>query len=441
MKLFGYEFSMQRESKGQTLTFDQFLSRLDALVATASGITVDPETCVQSPTVQAVITAVAGRISTLPIHVYQKKQTRLGATKEPVPNHPIARLLNDPKIDGVDRVSYWADAASWLIRYGNFYALKSQARTGPIRRLYPLPPSRVHPEQQDDFSVIYRVTTDGGGQRDYAASDIVHARGPSRNGYVGSSPIIDLRESIALEIAAERMGASFFGNGAMPSMIFQFKDGYQGFQTTEQRQTFLDTFHAAYGGSSKRFKGMVLPKGMDWKDVPVDNDKAQFLATRQYQRTVIAGGLGVPPHLVGDLQKATYNNVEQQSLDFILTVILPKLRSFEAALERDLLSPADRNNGLIIRFNLDAALRGDFKTRQEGLNIQRQAGVISANEWREREGMNPREGGDTYYEQGPSGQTAQPATDAPDTPSETPRDGDDMPNGKQWRWDDVMRGV
>jgi HK97 family phage portal protein len=117
----------------------------------------------------------------------------------------------------------------------------------------------------------------------------------------------------------------------------------------------------------------------------------------------------VPPHLVGDLERTAINNFEQQSLDFVMSVVLPYVRIFEAAMERDLLTDADRAGGVIIRFNVDAALRGDFKTRQEGLKIQREAGVINPNEWREREGLNPRKGGEEYWEQGPSGQGATPA--------------------------------
>jgi len=426
MNLFGFELSMRREKKGaDTFTLNDWIARMDSLLETAAGVTVTPETAMESPTVQAVVKAISGRMAITPFHVYKKTSTAQGEKKELQPNHPVNRLLQRPSVEGVSRVSMWSDAASWFVRYGNYYAVKGQGITGPVRKLFPVAPNHVEVAQQDDFSLVYRIRRDNGSLREYRAADVVHARGPARNGYRGDSPIYDIRQSIALEIAAERMGASFFGNGGLPSIMFQFLPTYTGNWTKQQKEDFLNTFYQAYANKG-RFRAMMLPKGVDWKDVPVDNDKAQFLATRQFQRTVIAGGLGVPPHLVGDLQKATYNNVEQQSIDFILTVVLPVLREFEAALERDLLSPSDLNSGLIIRANLDAALRGDFKTRQEGLNIQRQAGVISANEWREREGMNPRAGGDTYYEQGPSGQTSMPAVDAPD--SGTPNDTPDLPD-------------
>lgn len=400
MNLFGLNLSWQR--KAATLTLDQFINRLEAVMQTVSGIAVTPDTAMEAPTVQAVVQAIAGTLSTLPVHVLQKTTSPNGVSKEPLPNHPVARLLQAPN-EQQDRVTYWLDATSWLVRHGNHYAVKARGMTGPIRRLEAVSPSCVQVEQNDDRSLRYRVTMAGGVPRDYAASDIHHARGAARNGYCGDSPIMDMREAIALEIAAERFGASFFGNGAMPSIVFKYAKESQGHQTQEQRDKFIQQFHAAYNAKG-RFRAMVLPKGMDMDPLAVDNDKAQFLETRKHQRTVIAGGLGVPPHMVGDLERGTFSNIEHQSLEFIMRVALRYVRIFEAAMERDLLTPADRNSGVIIRFNLDGALRGDFKSRQEGLKLQREMGVITGNEWREEEGRNPLDGLDKVWTQGPSGQ-------------------------------------
>jgi HK97 family phage portal protein len=381
-----------------------------------SGIAVTPDTAMQSPTVQALVNAISRRIATLPVRVMRKTQVNGRDQKEALPNHPVTRLLSQPN-NWQDRMSFWLDATSWLIRHGNFYAYKVRGQTGPIRRLQPLPPGGVKVEQDaETLDVSYEAKLDGGGVRLLSADQVMHARGPARNGLAGDSPVNDVREAIALEIAAERMGAALFGNGAMPSLIFKFQQGNQGFKTDEEGKNFIEYFQSIYAKRG-RFKGMLLPKGMEVEGFPVENDKAQFLATRQHQRTVIAGAFGVPPHLVGDLSKGTFRNVEQQSLDFVLNVVMPYVRMFEAAMERALLTPQDRTAGVIIRFNLDAALRADFKSRQEGLNIQRNAGVINPNEWRELEGMNPiseEDGGEDYFRQGPSGQTADPPHDSTD---------------------------
>ena len=411
MRFFGRDLTWAR--KDTTLTLDQVIRRLEMVYDTVSGIVVTPETCLQAPTVQAVIRAIAGHISTLPVRVLLKSTSRDRDRKEPLPNHPVARLLNAPNLTQ-DRVTYWLDAVSFLLRYGNFYAFKARGQTGPIRRLEPLPPDCVTVEQNDDLSLTYRVNRGAGDSKVYQQWQIHHARRAARNGWLGDSPVMLARESIALEIAAERFGASFFGNGAMPGIILKYIQGTPGHRSEEDRKRFIEEFQEAFTGRS-RFRAILLPKGIEMADDPValDNDKAQFLETRKYQRTVIAGVFGVPPQFVGDLERATFNNAEQQSLDFVQNVILPDVRVFEAAMERDLLTDEDRAGGVIIRFNLDAALRGDYLSRQQGLKIQREAGVINPNEWREQEGMNPRPdaGGEAYWDQGPSGQGGKPAAE------------------------------
>ena len=394
MKIFGYEFP-RREEKS---TIDDILRSIVTAYATDSGVSVTPDNCEQAPTVKAIVTGISRRIAILPIGVYRKTESGGRTSKESLPSHPVANLLKNPN-EWQDRMNFWLDAASCLVRYGNFFAVKSRGSTGPIRALIPVDPRSIEIIADRQTGVpIYRVlTTDG--LVDYPKSKIFHARGPGRDFYRGDSPVHDVREAIALEIAAEKFGATFFGNGAIPLMIFKFMQGSGGFKTKEESAEFVESFQRALGGKNKH-KAMLLPKGME-RDGQIDiaNDRAQFLETRRLQREVISGAFGVPPHLVGHLANSTFNNVEQQSLDFVLNCVLPVVRIFEAAMEADLLTPADRASGVIIRFNIDAALRGDFKTRQEGLKIMRDDGVINANEWREMENMNPiddDDGGEDY---------------------------------------------
>lgn len=402
MKLFG--FNIERKAD---LTIDQVIHRLEAIFATSSGVAVTPTTCLESPTVQAIVNAISMRVATLPIHVYKKTVKDGRAIKEPQPSHPVAKLLANPN-GWQTNVAYWLDAVSTTVRYGQFVAVKGRGITGPIRKLWPVLPSSVQWVQDDSLEVSARVTTASGKQRDYAMSDLHHVRGAARDFLNADSPVVLAREAIALEIAAQRFGANFFGNGAMPGLIFSYMQGTKGHMSAEQRSSFIRSFSENYGKTG-RFKAVMLPQGIDKPEqLNIENDKAQFLETRKLQRSVIAGAFGVPPHLVGDLDRATFSNIEQQSSEFVEKVVLPYCRMFEAAIERDLLTAEDRSSGVIVRFNLDAALRADFKTRQEGMKIQREMGVVSANDWREREGMNPREGGDEYWEQGPSGQGMSP---------------------------------
>jgi HK97 family phage portal protein len=407
-------FDFLSRKSADTISIDTLISRLELMYQTGSGVSVTPDNCMESPTVQAVVTGVARRLSTLPVQVLKKEIDEKGRTsKVKQPNHPVQKLLSAPN-SWQSGTSYWLDATSSLIRHGNFYAYKQRGVTGPIRGLLPLNPGATEPKQRDDWSVYYEAVLAGGSRKEFDPGEIHHVRLASRGFLKGDSPIVDVRETIALEIAAEKFGAAFFGNGAMPSLLFQYAASSQGHKTDEERANFIREFQEKFTSKKGRFTAGLLPKGIELGNpIEVANDKAQFLETRKLQRSIIAGALGVPPHLVGDLERATFSNVENQSLDFIQSVILPYARCFEAAMERDLLTTADRNAGIIIRFNLDGALRGDFKSRQEGQAIMRQNGIINADEWRENENMNPRtdDGGEGYYAQGPSGQQTSPQGD------------------------------
>lgn len=404
MNLFGFNISRKAD-----LGIDEIIRRLEEATRTASGIIVTPDSCQESPTVQSVVNSISMRIATLPVHVERKAMASNGReSRERLPNHPVAKLLAAPN-EWQTATNYWLDAVSCLVRHGKYFAIKGRGVTGPIRRLLPVHPGSVDLSQDEQMNVRARVTLASGGQRDYSMSELHFVRGRAQDFLNGDSPVWLAREAIALEIAAQRFGASFFGNGAMPGLIFSYMEGIKGHMNAEQRSSFIASISSAFGRGGN-FKALMLPYGIGKPEqMTVENDKAQFLETRKLQRSVIAGAFGVPPHLVGDLDRATFSNIESQSQEFVQKVVLPYVRIFEDAMERDLLTDEDRRAGIAIRFNLDGALRADFKTRQEGLNIQRMAGVISANEWREAEHMNPRDGGDEYYEQGPSGQNAVPA--------------------------------
>jgi HK97 family phage portal protein len=379
---------------------NQFESVIEQLISVQRGVvnSVTPENCEQAPTVKAIVTAITRRFAVTPVHVYRKTESKGRDSKEKLPSHPTARLLSRPN-SFQTRVDYWQDCASWLARYGCYYAFKSRGSTGPIRELLPMHPRDVEVKQDRTTWAVTFAWGNGAERQDYPASRIHHIRGPARNGFSGDSPVKDVSLAIALEMAAEKFGASFFQNGALPLLVWNYMTGSQGFKTKDEEKQFLEDVKNAFGGG-KAHSTMLVPKGVDKPTtIDIQNDKSQFLETRKYQRTVIAGAWGVPPHLVGDLERATFNNVEQQDADFTLNVIMPIGQAIEAAMERDLLTDEDRTSGVIIRFNFDSILRADFASRQAGLRVQRDAGVISPNEWREIEGKNPisvEDGGEDY---------------------------------------------
>jgi HK97 family phage portal protein len=413
-----FDFFRRRERKDAS--FETVLRLLAAQMGLSGGVT--PETCMRSPTVHAIVTAISRRLASTPVHVYETSESKGREVKQKLPNHPIVQLLRQPN-EWQSRFDYWQDAASTYVRHGKFIAKIGRGSTGPIRRLWPVNPMGVEISQDENtLALSFKYM---GKEWDW---DRVHfVRGPSRDFFSGDSPVKDVATTIALEIAAEEYGETFFRNGAVPLLLFQYAQGFKGFKTPKEEKDFENRFQETFSGD-KRHRALVVPLGLDVKDPPnVENEKAQFLQTRQVQRNIIAGAFGVPPYHVGDLTSGKYNNVEQQSEDFTLNVIMPVVNSFEAAMERDFLTPADRNAGLKIRFNLDAELRASFMDRQTGLQIQLQNGVINRNDWREREGMAPRSdpGGEEYLQsvqtQGPDKGSGGAEEDEP-TANDTSRD-------------------
>lgn len=382
-----------RRPETKDASFETVLRLLAAQMGLSGSVT--PDNCMRSPTVHAIVTAISRRLASTPVHVYQSTTSKGRDVKEKLPNHPIAQLLRQPN-EWQSRYDYWQDAASTYVRHGRYIAKIGRGTTGPIRRLYPVNPTGV--EIKQDSSTL--AVTFKHGNEEWSFDKVHFARGPSRDFVSGDSPVNDVSTTISLEIAAEEFGSSFFSNGAVPLLVLRHMQGVKGFKTTEDEKKFVDDFQAAFSGN-KRHRALLLPAGIETGDpVRIDNDKAQFLQTRQLQRTIIAGAFGVSPYHVGDLTSGKYNNVEQQSEDFTLNVIMPIAQAFESAMERDFLTSADRNSGLKIRFNLDAELRAAFIDRQTGLQIQLQNGVITPNDWREIEGRTPRTdaGGDQFQQ-------------------------------------------
>lgn len=424
----------RKDTGGENLSIDTVMRRIEATLLSVSGIAVTPENCMRSPTVHAIVTAVSRRLSVSPVRIMAKTIREGREYKELLPNHPVAKLLKAPN-PWTTPTNFWTDATSVMLRYGRYQAWIGRGVTGPIRRLVPMDPAQTEFMGSYSPNMDPRIATTwpDGTHKVYDWREVLYARGGARDFIKGDSPVEDVRESIAIEIAAEEFGAAFFGNGALPLLYFVLQPEFRGFRSQEEEDQFINAFQESFSGR-KRFRAMMLPKGIDLKDIKVENEKAQFIETRKLVRTIIAGAFGVPPHLVGDLERATFNNVEQQDTDFVINVVMPIARVFEESMERDLLTDEDRRAGVIIRFNLDAIQRADFKQRQEGLKIQREAGVISANDWRERENMNPisdEDGGDDYIRpmnMSVAGEEPEPPADPPADP---PDDDDDPPEDEE----------
>ena len=372
--------------KSAELTLDQLTRAF--LTRQSEGLpVVTPDNALESPTVFAIVHGMARTLAQLPIDVIRR--TKDG--REQVPDHPLHWLLNVQPNQWQTRNEYWTQVAVDLLLRGESIVRKAQSSNGVVVFLIPLARSDVRWEQGNDFRLTYSVQRHGM-TGVYPQSRMHHIRAMTMDGLSGVSPVDAVKDAIALEIAAQRMALNLFGNSAIPNIVLEHPSHFRDQEAVER---FKASWQAAFG-STKRGTA-ILEDGIKASQLQLSAQESQFLEARQYQRTVIAGAWGIPPHKIGDLSRATFSNIEMQSLEFVVYALMPYISAIEAAMHRDLL-PDSQKADYQIRFNVGALLRGDLKSRSEALKIQREAGVISANEWRRLEDMEPRDdpGGDEY---------------------------------------------
>lgn len=274
---------------------------------------------------------------------------------------------------------------------GNAYSEIVYNGFGRPAQLWPLHPDKMKAEWGPAAQLIYKYKMPDGKDIILDPANVLHLRIFSPDGLHGRSPITHARESIGLAIAAESFGSKLFANGARPSGVFKLP----GALSPEAYDRLKDQLRGQYGGLNNAARIMILEQGLDWSSISIDPDDAQFLETRKYQRSEIAAIFRVPPHMIGDLEKATYSNIEQQSLDFAIFTLTPYLRKWEQRLSLSLLTEAERAT-YYFKFNMSGLLRGDNLSRSQAYATGQQNGWLSVNDIREMEDMNPIEKGDVY---------------------------------------------
>ena len=244
--------------------------------------------------------------------------------------------------------------------------------------------------------LTYTYTTSEGRMEQLNPEDVLHIPGLGFDGVMGYSPIALEKAAIGLGIAAEEYGSKFFQNGARPSGILTHPN------TVKDPAALRASWNAAYGGSGNASRVAVLEEGMTFVPLSMPNNEAQFLETRKFQVTEICRIFRVPPHMIGDLERATFSNIESQNISFAVHTIRPWLVRIEQAINKTLI-PENEKDRYYAQFNIDGLMRGDYKSRMEGYAIARQNGWMSANDIRALENLNPiseEEGGNAYLVNG-----------------------------------------
>lgn len=366
-----------------------------------SGAKVDEYSAMRVSAVYACVRILAESIAALPLHVYEYKD----GGKKRAPKHPLYFLLHDAPNPDMTSFIFREVMMTHLLLHGNCYAqiIRDLGRLNSVKGLYPLEPNRVKVERDDGGQLVYNYTpTTAEGQFDKATTvtlrreEVLHIPALGFNGIQGFSPIAMARNAIGVAIATEEFGAKFFENGARPSGILEHPG------IVKNTDKLREEWQKVYGGSSNTGKVAILEEGMKYQSISIPPNDAQFLDTRKFQLNEIARIFRVPPHMIADLDRATFSNIEHMSLEFVKFSLNPWVIRWEQGLNKALMTENERGK-FFVKFNVDGLMRGDYQSRMQGYSIGRQNGWLSTNDIREMEDLNPiseADGGNFYLVNG-----------------------------------------
>jgi len=363
---------------------------------TSSGKNVTERSAMQMTAVYSCVRILAEAVAGLPLHLYKYNDD---GGKEKALDHPLYRLLHDEPNPEMSSFVFRETLMTHLLLWGNAYAQVIRNGKNEVVALYPLMPNKMSVDRDERgrlYYTYYRGPDEAIKNKDFAVtlqpSDVLHIPGLGFDGLVGYSPIAMAKNAIGMAIACEEYGAKFFANGAAPGGVLEHPG------TIKDPQRVRESWQSTFGGSGNANKIAVLEEGMKYTPIGISPEQAQFLETRKFQINEIARIFRVPPHMVGDLEKSSFSNIEQQSLEFVKYTLDPWVIRWEQSIQRALLSH-DEKAVYFVKFNVEGLLRGDYQSRMNGYAIGRQNGWMSANDIRELENLDripAEDGGDLY---------------------------------------------
>ena len=366
---------------------------------TTAGKTVTERSAMQMTAVYSCVRILAEAIAGLPVHLYRYRDD---GGKEKAIYHPLYRLLHDEPNPEMSSFVFRETLMTHLLLWGNAYAQIIRNGRGEVIALYPLMPNKMTVDRDDKGQLFYRYqmsTDEAGGKNEtviLSPSDVLHVPGLGFDGLVGYSPIAMAKNAIGLAIATEEYGSKFFANGASPSGVLEHPG------TIKDPERLRESWQNTFGGSRNSNKIAVLEEGLKFTPISISPNEAQFLETRKFQINEIARIFRVPPHMIGDLEKSSFSNIEQQSLEFVKYTLDPWVIRWEQSIHRALLTD-DEKKAYFFKFNVEGLLRGDYQSRMNGYAVGIQNGFLSPNDVRDLEQMDliPEElGGNLYLTNG-----------------------------------------
>ncbi len=355
----------------------------------ASGVAVSQTTALWNTAVYAAVRVLAESVAQLPLVVYER---RAGGGRARVESHPLSHLLHTQPNAEMTSFDMRETMEAWLVTWGNGFAEVVRNKKLEVMEIVPLRPDRTRAVRENGvLSYEYRKP-DGqviplrGPSADprKLPTRVFHLHGLGFDGVTGYTPVRMHANAIGLGMALEEYGARFFSNDARPGGILM----HPGELSQPARDNLRDSFNTDHQGLDKSHKIAILEDGLKWETIGVKPEEAQFLQTRKYQTTEIARIYRIPPHLLQDLERSTNNNIEQQSLEFVIYTMMPWLVRWEQAIATQLFLPEERSR-FFAEFTVDGLLRGQLETRYKAYATARQNGWMNGDEIRQRENMNP----------------------------------------------------
>lgn len=364
--------------------------------STPSGLQVNEQTAMQSTGVYACVRILSESVASIPLHLYRYEDN---GSKTKALDHSLYFLLHDEPNPEMTSFTFRETMMAHLLLYGNAYAQVIRNGRGDVLGLYPLMPNKMEIQRAKNNELVYIYSKTIEGEREEKTTllktEVLHIPGLGFDGLMGYSPIAMAKNTIGMALATEDYGARFFANGATPGGVLE----HPGIVKDPER--LRETWQAQFSKGNVH-RVAVLEEGMKFHQLTIPPDQAQFLETRKFQLNEIARIFRVPPHMIGDLDRSSFNNIEQQSMEFVKYTLSPWLVRIEQAIQQSLFFENEKPS-YFVKFNVSGLLRGDYETRMNGYAVGRQNGWLSANDIRELEDMNQiseEAGGNQYLVNG-----------------------------------------
>lgn len=360
------------------------IDRLDSLLLggkTNSGATVNEDTAMRYAAVYTAVRILSEVIGMMPCHLMVNEND----TARKAVENPLYRVLYRSPNEWQTAFEFWRHVMVCLLLRGNFYGYVNRNSNKQVQEIIPIHPDRVKVEMTDNYELKYSIIRKNGSNLVLERGEMFHVRAVGSDGVIGMSPIQQARESIGLAMQIEKGAAKLYTNGARLGIVLTHPEVVD----EEVAQRIKKSFDEAYSGVENSHKTVLLEEGIKVEKIGMTAEDAQFLDMRKFQRSEILSIFGIPPHMAGDTEKTTSwgTGIEQQTIGFTTFVLMPWVTNIEQAIYRDLLTDRERKNHYA-KFNADAIIRGDIKSRYEAYKIGIETGFLLPNEARAKEDLN-----------------------------------------------------